>query len=188
MTILATTAILESLDSGVIVCDPAPTRVEGSHIDITLGCHYWRRVGPPAIIDLRTADPLDYYQQGCARPGGVIELPPWGRLLCHTEEFIGTAQGSKLLPTLDTRSTPARWFVSVHQSAGLGDEGFVSRWTLEIANPTFDTLLLPVGGRVGSLQFQRLKGRAAAYKAGTRYNTVRATWTPFDMLPKKGNW
>jgi dCTP deaminase len=186
MTIQATSAIRAHLASGAIVCDPAPRAIEGAHIDITLGCHFWRRVGPPAIIDLRHADPLNYYQEGCARPGGIIELPAWGRLLCHTEEFIGTAKGSNLLPMLDTRSTPARWFISVHQAAGVGDEGYVSRWTLEIANPTHDTFYLPVGGRVGSLQFQRTEGSAAPYEG--RYNTTRAEWTPADMLPKRGNW
>ena len=106
--------------------------------------------------------------------------------LCHTQEFVGTAPGSGLLPVMIGRSTIARLGVAVHLSAGWGDEGFASRWTMEVV-ATAD-IAIPVGARIACIAFHRLEGTATVYAPGTRYNATRQAWMPEDMLPRRGNW
>jgi dCTP deaminase len=185
--ILGTEQIHDGLRSGLIVCDPAPRRVEGAHIDVTLGRHAWI-INPHGELDLRTADPTRRFIPVTVESNGELVLPAQAMMLAHTEEFIGTAPGSRLVPVLHTRSTFARWGLSVHQSAGWGDEGYASRWTLEIVNPHPFAVVLPVGGRVGCIVFMRQEGLAADYAPDTRYNHTRATWSPASMLPRRGNW
>lgn len=183
MSIIGSNAIRHFLKSGVIVCDPAPERIEGTHIDVRLGVHYWRPQGISNSIDLKDADPLDIY---CHREGiDEVWLLPQCVTLCHTEEFIGTTV-PWLLPVLHTRSTLARWGLSVHMSAGLGDCGWTSRWTLEVFNPHPVSVIIPVGARVGAITFERVEDNEQMYREG--YNVGRAEWQPSDMLPRKGNW
>lgn len=187
--LLGTESIRQALADGAVVCDPAPVRIEGAHIDVTLGPHYWRfRLdGGQDWMGLEFTDPRDYFRQCLG--GGAIEVPAHGFILAHTAEYIGTAPGSGLVPMLHTRSTLARWGLSVcTANAGQGDEGYVSRWTLEIVNPHSVAIALPVGARVGSINFHRIEGAAAPYALGTRYNTAPTEWTPLEMLPRKGNW
>ena len=195
--ILATTAILRAIADGAIICDPAPARVEGSHIDVTLGPHFWLFTPPvdAVCLDLESADPLDWYTYHRAYPFISIAaqpriiIPARGFVLAHTAEAIGTAPGSGLVPMLHTRSTLARWRMSVcTPNAGQGDEQYATRWTLEIENPHPVAVALPVGARVGSISFHRTEGSATPYAPGTRYNATPQAWQPSDMLPKRSNW
>lgn len=192
--ILGTEEILRALDDGRIICDPAPQRVEGAHIDVTIGPHIYRQRWRERPIYLRDADATEDFQYfDFSAPLALMSepnvvLPRRSFSLAHTNEFIGTAPDSGLVPILHTRSTLARWGLSVHLSAGWGDEGYASRWTLEIINPHDFDIYLPVGARVGCIVFQQVSGAAAAYQPGTRYNVQRSSWTPEAMLPRKGNW
>lgn len=195
--ILGTAAISQAIEDGAIVCDPGPAKVEGAHIDIRLGTHYWEFDSKNSLhcvntgaactaIDL-TTDPWFYFIE-CAALDKVI-IPPRGFILAHTAEYIGTAPGSGLVPMLHTRSTLARWGLSAcTANAGQGDAGYISRWTLEIVNPHAVAVAIPVGARVGSISFHRVEGAATPYIPGTRYNTIKAEWTPESMLPNRGNW
>ena len=192
--LLATSLIHSALDDGAIVCSPRPERIEGAHIDVTLGQHAWAfdlarddNAQTFEPLDLSAADPTDWYEVWDA-VDGRIWLPPQCVVLCHTQEYIGTAPGSGIVPMLHTRSTLARWGLSVcTANAGQGDEGYSTRWTLEIVNPHQRTILLPVGARVGAISFHRTEGTAQRYQIGTRYNATIAQWQPAHMLPRKGN-
>ena len=189
---LATSAIRAALDDGAIVCVPPPARIEGAHIDITLGEHAW--LFDPASaeetlepLDIGTADPADWFEAWDAIDG-YLWIPPLSTILAHTQEYIGTAPGSGLVPMLHTRSTLARWGLGIcTANAGQGDEGYSTRWTLEIVNPHQRTILIPVGARVGAISFHRVEGTAQRYQIGTRYNATVAQWQPAHMLPRKGN-
>jgi deoxycytidine triphosphate deaminase len=190
MTILASAAIFTAICDGAIVCDPAPRHIQGAHIDVTLGAFswLWTPLRGATCVPLHDADPDDWFVRNDAERG-LITLPPYGFILAHTMEAIGTAPGSGLIPMLHTRSTLARWGLSVcTANAGMGDQGWVGPWTLEIVNPHSETKLLPVGARVGAIVFHRTEGIGVDYLPGTRYNKVRAEWKPEDMLPRKGNW
>jgi deoxycytidine triphosphate deaminase len=188
MTILLTSAIAQALEDGEIICDPAPPRIEGGQIDVTLGKHYWVFTRWGALyLNISNADPRDWFRLREAT--NSVCIPARGFILAHTEQAIGTAAGTGLIPNLHTRSTFARWGLSVcTANAGQGDEGYATRWTLEITNPHDIDVFLPVGGRVGSISFTRGEGSAEPYRPGTRYNTPRTDWTPESMLPRRGNW
>lgn len=185
---LATSAIKAALDDGAIICVPPPPRIEGAHIDITLGEHSWVFLpGHDRDVYLRDACPSNYYQHQLAI-NNLVLLPAYSLILCHTREYIGTAPGSGLVPNLHTRSTIARWGLSVcTANAGQGDIGYCSRWTLEIINPHPNDIYIPVGARIGSITFSRVDGHAVDYDIGERYNTTIQDWQPSDMLPRKGN-
>lgn len=187
---LGTEDIRYELEYGRIVCTPSPERIESAQIDVTLGAHTYV-FRPPLLaspdIDLRQVDPATVFQYRHAIDGSIV-IPARSFVLCHTEEFIGTAPGSGILPLLYTRSTFARWGLSVHEGAGLGDVGFMSRWTLQIQNPHDVVIRVPVGARVGCIVFSRIGGAAADYTPGTRYNVEPGKWSPTAMLPRTGNW
>ena len=185
--LLGTDAIIKALAQGAIICNPPPSKIEGSHIDITLGEHSWVFAAMNAQdIYLRDADPANYYEYETAVNGFVL-FPALSLTLCHTREYIGTAPRSGLVPNLHTRSTIARWGLSVcTANAGQGDEGYHSRWTLEIINPHPNDIHIPVGARIGSITFSRVEGAAIGYEPGERYNII-SDWRPSDMLPRNGN-
>lgn len=186
--ILGASAIRAALSSGAIVCDPLPATIEGAHIDVTLGVYGWVFTGAAHDdeVMLRGADPSEWFTS-VRRLDDSLIVPARGFILAHTVEVIGTAPGSGLVPMLHTRSTLARWGLSVcTANAGQGDEGYTSRWTLEIVNPHPVAVAIPVGARVGSISFHRTEGDAPAYEG--RYNAQPDTWTPASMLPRRGNW
>ena len=185
--LLGTESIIRALQSGAIVCNPTPSRIEGTHIDITLGEHAWWYTSDNRNVHLRDADPGNFYQHVLAS-NGLVCLPAFSLTLCHTREYIGTAPGSGLVPNLHTRSTIARWGLSVcTANAGQGDIGYCSRWTLEIINPHPNDIYVPVGARIGSITFSRVDGQAVDYDLGERYNATIQEWQPSNMLPRKGN-
>jgi deoxycytidine triphosphate deaminase len=185
--LLGTESIIRALQTGAIVCNPTPSRIEGTHIDITLGEHAWWFTSDNRNLYLRDADPGNFYQHVLAS-NGLVCLPAYSLSLCHTREYIGTAPGSGLVPNLHTRSTIARWGLSVcTANAGQGDIGYCSRWTLEIINPHPNDIYVPVGARIGSITFSRVDGHAVDYDLGERYNATIQEWQPSNMLPRKGN-
>jgi deoxycytidine triphosphate deaminase len=210
--ILGTESIIHGLNVGAIVCDPPPARIEGAHIDVTLGEYYWivdlgdAWSSEEEIVTLDTADPRQYATLHKAAPLDWAEtefpegpccvvIPAHGFVLAHTAEYIGVGAGSGLVPNLHTRSTLARWFLAVcTANAGMGDPaapdspGYCTRWTLEIENPHSVDIAIPVGARIGAISFARVEGAATPYAPGTRYNATRREWTPDAMLPRKGNW
>lgn len=188
--ILGTSAIRDALASGAIICDPAPERIEGAHIDVRLGEYWWELCVTPnygEYLNLEDEDPHGVFMRRLAT-GGIV-IPARGFILAHTIEAIGTAADSGLVPMLHTRSTFARWGLSVcTANAGQGDPGYCAPWTLEIVNPHPVAVAIPVGARIGAISFHRVEGDADDYAVGTRYNQTRATWTPESMLPRRGNW
>jgi len=184
--ILGSNAIRDALTSGAIVCDPAPGKIEGTHIDVTIGEQYWLRDPGVGNIHIGDVDPHRVFRLHHAFiTNNDIVIPPGFFALCHTMQFIGTTVPD-LLPILHTRSTFARHGLSVHESAGLGDCGFVSRWTLEIWNHRHYPILIPVGARVGCVSFERVEGNDELYVG--RYNVSKEEWTPEAMLPRQGNF
>ncbi len=118
------------------------------------------------------------------RAGEEFILLPHERILCHTEEVIGTTR--KFVAQLATRSTMARLGLDVCGSAGFGDVGFVNRWTLELQNQSPRAVSIPVGIRVAQFFFTRLEttGEADDVYQGS-YQGGDKEWTPYDMIPKE---
>ena len=101
---------------------------------------------------------LDTRRQNPTQP---IEIPAHGYVIRPGELYLGSTVevvgSSEFVVCLEGRSSLARLGVSVHQTAGFGDLGFVSRWTLEI------TAIKPVriypGMRIAQAVFHTTEGR-----------------------------
>ncbi len=119
----------------------------------------------------------------CMGDGGHIMLRPLERILCHTQEMIGTK--NKYVMQVSTRSTLARWGIDVCGSAGFGDVGFVNKWTLELQNNTNGTIAIPVGARVAQAYFEEVSGPIEILYTGGYNVKDGIDWIPTDMLPKK---
>jgi deoxycytidine triphosphate deaminase len=125
----------------------------------------------------------------------VIALKPGERILAHTHEFFGIKPPGAY--ELKSRSSWGRNGVAVCFDAGWVDPGYINRLTLEIYNLNQrETILLPVGERIAQAVFHetgpvegnygegRDKGFSGKYQSGTNLETIIATWSPSQMLPK----
>ena len=111
---------------------------------------------------------------------GKIAIRPGTTILAHTQEIIGGHNG--YLAKMYSRSTVARSGLSVCRCAGVGDVGYISRWTMEISNHTQTTILVPVGFRICQLTFEYVGETLKEYHG--KYGKSGQQWTPEDMLPK----
>jgi len=99
-------------------------------------------------------------------------------LLTHTEEIIG---GRNIITTeMHAKSTTGRYGLSVCKCAGLGDVGFISRWTMEITNHSNFSILIPIREPIAQIIFHLVEEPLKQYSG--RYG--QGEWTPEDMLPK----
>ena len=124
----------------------------------------------------------------------IIVLQPGERILSHTHEFIGIrAHGGAC--EVKSRSTWARNGVAICVDAGWIDPGYVNRITLEIYNLNqFESIILPVGERVGQLIFHHTgpvegkysEGRdmSGKYQSTSDLDELISTWSPSLMLPR----
>jgi len=100
-------------------------------------------------------------------------------VLAHTEEVIG---GRNVITTeMRAKSTTGRYGLSVCKCAGLGDIGFVSRWTMEITNHSNFHIAIKVGEPIAQIIFHHTEEPLESYSG--RYG--QGEWTPSDMLPKR---
>src|SRR5438132_2609936 len=110
---------------------------------------------------------------------GKIAIRPGTTILAHTQEIIGGHNG--YLAKMYSRSTVARSGLSVCKCAGVGDVGYISRWTMEITNHSHAMAILPVGLRVAQLLFYEVGETLRHYQG--KYGSWH-DWSPKDMLPK----
>lgn len=114
------------------------------------------------------------------------------KILCHTQEFMGTTSGSVM--SLATKSTIARKGLDVCGSAGFGDVGYVNRWTMELKNDSPNDIVIPVGQYIGQAFFEAVQPEDELVQYNGKYNNdapqysiiqMMKNWKPEDMLPKQ---
>jgi dCTP deaminase len=115
-------------------------------------------------------------------------INPGELILAHTVEFIG---GLKNLTTkMQARSSIARVGLTICSCAGLGDCGFTNRWCMEIRNSSSETLVLPVGKRIGQIIFIPLENCSINYSENGNYQVstnpweVVENWSPQELYPR----
>lgn len=158
--ILFDTEIEAAVGEGSVVIDPYDAAQLGPNsYDVRLGpeliCYRapdgYNWIPSWAPIDMRdpSATPIDRFH---IQPAGHVLVP--GRLyLGHTIETVGTTR--IYVPHIEGRSSIGRLGMAVHVTAGFGDVGFVSQWTLEIT--VIHPLRVYAGERVAQAYF--LEGR-----------------------------
>lgn len=219
MSVYSNMQIVQAVQTGHIVCVPFnPKHVSEASLDITLGHHYFRteRSGDHTLYN--PFDEEDVYRyfgrpqeavpheqwcrdngmtpvQGIPLDHPIIPLRPGERILAHTHEFFG------ILPRgaceLKSRSSWGRNGIAVCFDAGWIDPGYINRLTLEVYNLNqHETVLLPVGERIGQIVFHdtgevdgnygegRDGGFSGKYQKGTDLQELIRTWGPDQMLPR----
>src|SRR6185369_4891110 len=78
--------------------------------------------------------------------------------------------------------------------AGLGDVGYFTRWTMEIANTSrFDSIFIVPGRRIAQLTFFQVErvdakdvySKQGKYQDSDVLDKIKAAWSPDQMLPKQ---
>lgn len=199
--------IKQAIDDGAIVIHSPlgyPTRIGTNSIDVHLHGVFWRIAahlrphsdGTHRAHGAITLEAARLFEASpCEAIDGKIALGPYERILCVTEEFIGgtvSHDGSyAVLAHMHARSSWGRFGITTNLCAGFGDVGYINRWTMEVANLDGVTKLLPVGCRVGQIEFTRTSvpeslygATLGQYQRGTQIEKLVAQWDPKDMLPK----
>jgi dCTP deaminase len=187
--LLSDKRILEEMERGNIIIEPFDMRQLGTNsYDCRLGEWYFQGDANIAVMHLDNPDEIRcYWGEARTARNGKIAIRPGTTILAHTQEIIGGHNG--YLAKMYSRSTVARSGLSVCRCAGVGDVGYVSRWTMEISNHTQTTIWVPVGFRICQLTFEYVGETLKEYRG--KYGKPLAEshkesglWTPEDMLPK----
>ncbi len=110
------------------------------------------------VLDLHRKPEFERFKIG--REGLLIEK---GKVyLGHTIERI---HGKGYVPCVDGRSTGGRFGVTIHETAGFGDDGFKGTFTLEIRADHLDTIIYP-GDLIAQVSFDTLVGERMPYCGG----------------------
>jgi len=217
--VLSNKQIRQYLHEGHIVCIPFQEKhVAHASLDVTLGYYFYRveRTNERTIYNPFDREDVERYFDGpykamphkqfCDLNGikplkgipeehPVIALKPGERILAHTHEFFGIKPPGAY--ELKSRSSWGRNGIAVCFDAGWVDPGYINRLTLEIFNLNQrETVLLPVGERIGQAIFHetgpvegsygagRDDGFSGKYQQGTDLTSIIATWSPDQMLPQ----
>lgn len=91
---------------------------------------------------------------------------------------------------MKARSSFGRNFIEVCKCAGLGDVGYINRWTMEITNNSrYYQIPLVVGRRIAQITFFKTGmtgdyAKGGKYQDGARLSELIESWRPDAMLPK----
>lgn len=212
---LSRDAILRHLKEGNIVIEPFDERkLKTASYDVSIGEWLWREKHPEgratihnpydenstsqiwegpfrAEIAEEVFKRLGFKFENVKPNDKIILLRPGETILGHTEEFIGGR--NKVVTKMQARSSLGRNFIEVCKDAGLGDVGYVNRWTMEITNNSqYFTIPLVVGRRIAQIIFHEVEaGKSLDYsKEGGKYQgsndmeELKKSWNPQMMLPK----
>ena len=178
--LLSDKRVLEEMDRGNIVIEPFDIRQLGTNsYDCRLGEWYFQPTKYSEVIDFTDEEQARDFWGEPHRAAATIVVKPGTTILAHTQEVIGARNG--FTTTMHARSSIGRSGLSVCKCAGVGDVGYISRWTMEISNHTTCTIVLPVGLRICQIKFDAVGETLKEY--GGKYGQQQE-WTPYDMLPR----
>ncbi|MBO4625989.1 MAG: hypothetical protein J5679_01785 [Alphaproteobacteria bacterium] len=95
----------------------------------------------------------------------TIEIPETGLILSPRFGYLGNTveytETYNLFPYIDGKSSVGRNFISIHETAGRGDDGFCGNWTLEIT-VKHPTVVYP-NMRIGQIYYEKFEGDRKPY-------------------------
>ncbi len=172
--------ILAALDEGDVVIEPFDRAQLGTNsYDVRLGEWYFLPNRNMSTVDFTSEEQTHEFWGEPLRATREIAIRPGDTILAHTHEVVGGRNG--YTTSMRARSSIGRSCMSVCKCAGVGDVGYIARWTMEITNHSHATVLLPVGLRVAQILFFHVGETSRAY--GGKYGQS-AEWSPYEMLPK----
>ena len=179
--LLSDRRILEELAHGNVVIAPFDERQLGTNsYDCRLGDWYFQPDANVESVDFTDEQQARrFWGEPRRAVDGRIPIRPGTTILAHTIEVIGARNG--FTTSMHARSSIGRASLSVCKCAGVGDVGYISRWTMEISNHSRSTIILPVGLRICQIKFEQVGPTRREYHG--KYGQARE-WSPSDMLPK----
>jgi dCTP deaminase len=179
--LLSDRRIIEEMEAGRIVIEPFDPRQLGTNsYDVRLGPYYYLPNHNMVEVNFTREDDARAFWLGpYYAKEGAIRIRPGDTILAHTEEVVGGRDG--YTTSMRARSSIGRSCLSVCKCAGVGDVGYISRWTMEITNHSHAIVTLPVGLRVAQILFYEVGATSHEYQG--KYG-ARHEWSPLDMLPK----
>jgi dCTP deaminase len=151
MSILLHNEIYENYKSGSIIIEPFDdTQIGPNSYDVKISNHL-KMYFQNTILDVSQENEM----RSVVIPKEGYVLLPNTLYLGSTVEIVGSRH---FIPMYEGRSSMARLGIQSHISAGFGDVGFISKWTLEI------TVVHPVriypNMRIGQIYFHRINNQA----------------------------
>jgi dCTP deaminase len=179
--LLSDRRILEEMERGNVVNSPFDQRQLGTNsYDCRLGDWYFQPDANVEVVDFTDEQQARlFWGQPRHAVDGRVPVRPGTTILAHTMEVVGGRNG--ITTSMHARSSIGRASLSVCKCAGVGDVGYISRWTMEISNHSRSTIMLPVGLRICQIKFEQVGETLREYHG--KYGQERA-WSPLDMLPK----
>ena len=178
--LLSDKRIVEQMDKGNIIIEPFDTRQLGTNsYDVRLGPYYFIPNHNMVTVNFtEEEDAAAFWLGPYYAEDGYIRIRPGDTILAHTEEVVGGRNG--FTTSMRARSSIGRSCLSVCKCAGVGDVGYISKWTMEISNHTTCTIVLPVGLRICQIKFDYVGETLQEYHG--KYG--QDEWSPYDMLPR----
>ncbi|MDQ5823445.1 MAG: dCTP deaminase [Chloroflexota bacterium] len=179
--LLSDKKIMNAMEQGDIVIEPFEPRQLGTNsYDVRLGPYYFIPNHNMVTVNFtEEEDAKSFWLGPYFAEDGLIRIRPGDTILAHTEEVVGGRNG--FTTSMRSRSSIGRSCLSVCKCAGVGDVGYISRWTMEITNHSHAMAIVPVGLRVAQILFYEVGETARAYQG--KYGSWN-DWSPKDMLPK----
>lgn len=153
MSKLSGLEIIEQIKKKAIRIDPFNVDHMGPNsYDLTLG----------SKLLVYEEDVLDMRKENAHRE---VEIPPEGLVLEPRQLYLGVTReiaGSQFfVPCIEGRSSVARLGLAVHITAGFGDVGFCSCWTLEMI--AVKPVRIYAGVRICQIYFDTVEGQIVPY-------------------------
>lgn len=171
---------MEELEAGNIIIDPFHPRQLGTNsYDCRLGHWFFQPTKFSELIDFTDESQARGFWGEPQYAEEAIIVKPATTILAHTVEVVGARNG--ITTTMHARSSIGRSSLSVCKCAGVGDVGYVSRWTMEISNHSTCSIYIPIGIRICQIKFDYVGETLKEYHG--KYGQ-ESEWTPYDMLPR----
>ncbi|GAC1512779.1 MAG: dCTP deaminase [Chloroflexota bacterium] len=178
--LLSDKRITDERDAGNIVIDPFDQRQLGTDsYDCRLGEWYFESSKYSEIVDFTDEEQALAFWGEPIKAQGSIVVKPGTTILAHTQGVIGAHNG--ITTTVHAQSSIGRSALSVCKCAGVGDVGYISRWTMEISNHSTCSIVVPIGLRICQIKFDYVGETLKEYSG--KYGQ-QDEWTPFDMIPR----
>jgi deoxycytidine triphosphate deaminase len=179
-------AIKYMMSKGLIQVTPAPVKIGPNSIDLCLGDTLKMYHPTKNRVPVTGPDGATYQAIDPKNPPPLIDVPhPIKRdssgfedywLLVPGQFYLGVTKEETycrgVVPHLDGRSTCGRLSIEAHKTAGVGDNGFQGRWTLEIE--ATEPVILRPGARLFQVYFTPCWGEGLAYLIHSKYDGTAA--------------
>lgn len=179
--ILSDLDLRRAMASGRLVVDKIAddVQIQPASIDLRLGAQIVRF--KPSFAPVLADKGMNAEDTETELAEGVVRIKPGEFVLGHTMERVQLAPD--LVGRVEGRSSIGRLGLTMHITAGFIDPGFNGQITLEIANLSRRTVLVPVGHRVCQIVVHQLSASAERpYGSGavaSKFGGVQRGAVPF---------